>query len=72
MASGRITPQTLAQLHLNEEEHPRWTDAFEESTRCAQIEDDLFAARSVSGVLIAIVTGGALLGVLGVVLALLV
>ena len=66
MASGHITPQTLAQLHLNEEEHPRWTDALEESTRSAQIEGDLSAASSVRAGL------GALLGVLGVVLALLV
>jgi hypothetical protein len=33
------------------------------------MEEDLFAARSVCGVLITIVTGGALLGILAVLLA---
>ena len=68
MASGKITPQTLNQLHLSADEHPRWSGAFAEATRCEQIEEDLFAARSVTGVLMAIVTFGAVLGALGVIL----
>ena len=69
MARNQITPQTLNQLHLTETEHPQWSGAFSEAVRCHQIEEDLFAARSVSGVLIAIVTFGALLGAFGVVVA---
>ena len=66
MSKNHMTPQTLTKLHLTEVEHPRWSGAFTETTRCHQIDDDLFAARSVSGLLIAIVTGGALLGAFAV------
>lgn len=67
--SKPITPQHLEELHLTKAEHPLWSDAFAEQARCAQVEEDLFAARSVAAVLMAIVTFGALLGALGVMLA---
>ena len=69
MAAGNITPQRLAELHLTEKEHPLWSESFDDTIRCTQIEEDLVAARSVTGVLIAIVTFGALLGALAVALA---
>jgi len=69
MATGKITSQRLAELHLTEKDHPLWSGAFAEPARCQQVEEDLFAARSVTGVLIAIVTFGALLGALGVLVA---
>ena len=69
---ARITTGQLAELHLTPDEHPCWSGAFPEAMRCTQVEEDLFAARSVSGVLIAIVTFGALLGALAVCLATLV
>lgn len=69
MAAGHITPLRLVELHLTDEEHPVWSKMFDEPLRCAQIEEDLFAARSVTGILIAIVTFGALLGTLAVGLA---
>jgi hypothetical protein len=63
-------PQTyLDQFHFAGKDHAQWNRAFTAPVRCAQIEEDLFAARSVSGVLIAIVTFGALLGALAVGLA---
>ena len=66
---AKITSRELADLHLTPQEHPRWSGAFPEAMRCAQVEEDLFAARSVSAVLMAIVTFGALLGALGVCVA---
>ena len=69
MAGNRITPETLAKLHLTEGDHPQWSGSFTEAARCDQVEDDLFAARSVSTLLMAIVTFGALLGTLGVFIA---
>jgi hypothetical protein len=59
----------LQRIRLTQTEHPVWSQAFVEPVRCDQVEEDLFAARTVCGVLIAIVTGGALLGALAVVLA---
>ena len=69
MAKNQITPQALAELRLTENEHPCWSGAFTETTRCHQIEDDLFAARTVSALLMAIVTAGALLGGFAVLMA---
>ena len=65
----KITSEELAKLHLTPQEHPCWSDTFAEAARCAQVDDDLFAARSVSALLMAIVTFGAVLGALGVGLA---
>jgi hypothetical protein len=59
----------LQKFHLQDKNHASWNRSFDAQMRCAQIDEDLFAARSVSGVLIAIVTFGALLGVLGTLLA---
>lgn len=69
MAAVNETNMRLATLHLTEVEHPLWSGAFVASDRCAQIDEDLFAARSVTGVLIAIVSGGALFGALTVLAA---
>ena len=69
MAAHKMTPARLAELHLTPQDHPLWTGAFTQTARCDQVDEDLFAAHSVSGVLIAIVTGGALLGALGVLFA---
>lgn len=66
---ARITSEELAKFHLTPQEHPCWSGTFSEPTRCAQVEEDLFAARSVAAVLMAIVTFGAVLGAMGVVLA---
>lgn len=62
MAKTQITAQSLDELRLTDNDHPCWSNAFTETNRCHQIEEDLFAARTVSALLMAIVTGGALLG----------
>lgn len=69
MPSPRDPQAYLKQFHFAQQEHREWDRAFDAGVRCAQIEEDLFAARSVSGVLIGIVTFGALLGALGTFLA---
>ena len=69
MQAHKMTPARLAELHLTTQDHPLWSGTFSETARCDQVDEDLFAAHSVAGVLIAIVTGGALLGALGVLLA---
>ena len=66
MATEKVTPEQLTQLHLTDNEYPRWSGAFTEDVRCEQVEDDLFAARSVTGVLIAIVSAGAIFGAITV------
>lgn len=49
--------------------HPSWKSTFNELARVQQLEEDSAAWRVVCGELIAIVTGGVLLGVLGVLVA---
>ena len=61
----------LQQFQFQDKDHVEWNRAFDSHVRCLQIQEDLFAARSVSGVLIAIVTFGTMLGALAVGLALL-
>ena len=72
MAATRDPHAYLSQYHLTDGEHRQWSDAFSAQARCAQIDEDLFAARSVSVVLVAIVACGTLLGALGVAAAMLV
>lgn len=69
MSTPSNTAQRLSHLHLSDSEHPSWSEAFTPATRCEQIDEDLFAARSVSSLLIAIVVFGVSLGTLAVVLA---
>jgi hypothetical protein len=69
MSTARSFAQLRDSYRMIDGEHPVWEGRFDESLRTTQMEDDLFAARSVCGVLIAIVTGGALLGALAVAIA---
>ena len=57
------------EARLNENEHPVFMHAFDESTRQALMEDDAFAWRSACSVLITIVSLGLLLGVFAVIMA---
>ena len=66
MAKEKITPEQLAQLHMTEDAYPRWSETFADDARCEQIEDDLSAARGVTGLLIAIVSAGAIFGAITV------
>lgn len=59
----------LQKFKLQDKDHVEWNRAFDPQVRCLQIQEDLYAARSVSGVLIAIVAFGAILGALAVGLA---
>jgi hypothetical protein len=68
MQAQRDPQSYLQKFHLNNQDHAHWNRTFDASVRCTQIDEDLFAARSVSAVLIAIVSFGALLGALAVVL----
>ena len=68
MLASEDPRQTLRQLHVDEAAHPVWSRAFQDRVRLEQVSDDLFASRSVSFVLVTIVTIGLLLGALGVLL----
>jgi hypothetical protein len=69
MAKVHTFAQMRKHFRMIDAEHPLWEKNFDETVRTAQMEEDLFAAKSVCGVLITIVTGGVLLGVLAVLLA---
>ncbi|MCA9271036.1 MAG: hypothetical protein KDA41_21290 [Planctomycetales bacterium] len=67
MPSAEETTKLFEKYHLADN-RPEWSKAFAKPERFEQVEEDLFAARSVCFVLMAIVTFGALLGGLGVLL----
>ena len=58
-----------AHHHFEIAGHPAWKAAFTEKTRDEQLDEDLFASKTVCGVLITIVSLGLLLGIVGVLLA---
>jgi hypothetical protein len=72
MPAARDPHTYLAQFNWTDAEHPAWNAKFSEQLRCAQIDEDLFAARTVSAVLITIVFLGTALGALAVGLAMLI
>lgn len=55
-------------MNALERDHPAWTHAFSEQTRDEQLHDDSTAWRTVTGILITIVTVGVCLAVFGVLL----
>ena len=69
MASITTSQQRLDNLGIHSEEHPVWEHAFNADARLRQVEDDLLAGKSVSGVLMAIVTAGVVLSLLCVMFA---
>lgn len=69
MPAPRDAHQHLSQFKLADAEHRAWCNNFSDAVRCSQIDEDLYVARTVGGVLISIVAGGTLLGLLAVVLA---
>lgn len=58
----------VRKFQIQEADHPVWSRSFNDRTKLCQMEEDLFAGRSVSAVLVAIVSFGLVLGTLGVVL----
>ncbi len=69
MATVNRFHETLHELGVHDEEHPIWTRSFSDQVRLRQVKDDLLAGKSVSAVLVTIVTMGLLLGIIGVLLA---
>ena len=53
--------------YFSEHEHPVWWQAFDAESRRKLMEEDLLAGRSVSAVLIAIVSLGLLIGIVSVI-----
>lgn len=64
------TPRPAHDPRIDDANHPIWLGAFSSETRYAQVDEDLEAGSKVTGVLIAIVTGGLVLGLIGVIAAL--
>lgn len=56
---------------VDDSNHPCWMETFSYDLRRALVDQDLEAGRTVSAVLVTIVTGGLVLGLVGVVAALL-
>ncbi len=69
MATVNRFHETLHELGVHDEEHPIWARSFSDEVRLRQVKDDLLAGKSVSGVLVTIVTMGLLLGSIGALLA---
>lgn len=61
--SNQISP---SQMNIVEREHPQWIKAFRTEIRSQQLADDHQAWAAVTGVLLTIVTVGAILAVITV------
>lgn len=68
MSTSHLSP---LMAKIDQTAHPVWADRFNEELRQSQLEDDLFAGKSVTGVLFAVVLGGTLLMVATVLICLL-
>jgi hypothetical protein len=66
MAAHTPSHKSILELGVHEEDHPVWTAAFSDENRLRQLNEDLLAGRSVSAVLVMIVTAGLLLAVVSV------
>lgn len=69
MASIPVTEQTH-DPRVNDANHPYWMSTFNYDLRKALVDQDLEAGRGVSALLVTIVTGGLILGLIGVLSAL--
>ena len=65
-----VNPHKTNRVLFDENSFPLFKASFTDELRHQLIDDDLMAGRSVSGVLIAIVTMGLLIGIVAVVLCL--
>lgn len=66
MTAQTTCHKSILELGVHAEDHPVWTSAFSDENRLGQLNDDLMAGRSVSAVLVMIVTMGLLLAVVSV------
>lgn len=69
MATLPVDPQQH-DPRVNDYDHPAWMSAFSYQIRHQLVDQDLEAGRTVSAILMAIVTGGLILGLAGVMAAL--
>lgn len=70
MASVPLPTEQAHDERVNDADHPYWMANFSYDVRRALVDQDLEAGRNVSAVLVTIVTGGLVLGLIGVVAAL--
>ena len=68
MASTNLPGDQWQETRFNEDDYPTWKNAFSAKTRHQLIDEDLLAAKSVCGLLVAIVASGLLLGITAVLL----
>lgn len=71
MASVPLPAEPLHDERVDDANHPCWMRTFPYELRRSLVDQDLEAGRTVSAVLVTIVAGGLLLGLVGVVAALL-
>ncbi len=70
MSSVPLSSDQLHDERVNDVNHPYWMRTFSYELRRSLVDQDLEAGRGVSAVLVTIVTGGLVLGLIGVVAAL--
>ena len=71
MSTIQLPSEPLHDERVNDANHPYWMNTFSYELRRALVDQDLEAGRGVSAVLVTIVTGGLVLGLVGVIAALL-
>ena len=69
MASVPVSNDTRLDARVDDRDHPVWLRSFNYETRHGLIDQDLEAGRTVSAVLLAIVTGGLIWGLISVIIA---
>jgi hypothetical protein len=69
MASIPLPTEAQHDTRVDERNHPIWMQSFSYETRHALIDQDLAAGRSVTAVLLTIVTGGLIWGLISVIIA---
>jgi hypothetical protein len=68
MTSEPKTYEDSVRELIDEDAFPFWKETFDDATRTEHIGEDLFASKTVCGLLTAVAAGGVMLGGLGVLL----
>ena len=66
MATANRFHNAIDRMGVHDEEHPVWAASFDDEVRLRQLQDDLRAGKSVSGVLVTIVSVGLVLAIVSV------
>ena len=69
MSTIQLPSSPVHDERVNDADHPCWMSTFPYEMRRALVDQDLEAGRTVSAVLVTIVTGGLVLGLVGVIAA---